>query len=170
MKSKLADYEDAFNNVPKLKAIFLFFFSKPDFLRLSVKHDIGLNLSIGNKRERFVEGQYRPDERQETDLASKRTDYLRRSLLHSFSHGMVTVLSAIYIGALLSEAFGAPLLKITRGLQVVGAGLLLWATLWELGWGFRSWVGESLPERVHRWIFRGFYILGTFCLFLSVTW
>jgi hypothetical protein len=69
---------------------------------------------------------------------------------------MVTVLSAIYIGALLSEAFGAPLLKITRGLQVVGAGLLLWATLWELGWGFRSWVGESLPERVHRWIFRGF--------------
>ena len=46
-------------------------------------------------------------------------------------------------------------------LQVVGACLLLWGTLFIRGWEIQTHCGVTLTERVNQWIYRILYCLGT---------
>jgi hypothetical protein len=53
-------------------------------------------------------------------------------------------------------------------LQVVGAAILLWATLFVRGWDIQTMGGVSLTERVNQWIYRLLYCLGTTVIVVSL--
>jgi len=55
-------------------------------------------------------------------------------------------------------------------LQVVGAGILLWATLAVRGWDVQTFSGATLTERVNQWIYRGLYCISTALLVMTVVW
>ena len=57
---------------------------------------------------------------------------------------------------------------MTVGLQLVGALLLLWGTLFVRGWEIQTWSGVRLPERVNRWIYRSQYFIGTAVIVFSL--
>lgn len=46
-------------------------------------------------------------------------------------------------------------------LQIAGAFLLLWGTLFVRGWDIQTGCGVTLAERVNQWLYRGLYCLGT---------
>ena len=68
------------------------------------------------------------------------------------------------LGAVSGQATGA----LVRGLQVLGATVLLWATLFVRGWDIQSIGGVTLTERVNRWIYRLLYCLGTAAIVASL--
>ena len=45
--------------------------------------------------------------------------------------------------------------------QVIGAGLLLWGTLFVRGWEIQSSSGVQFAERVNQWLYRTLYCIGT---------
>ncbi|MCB2071684.1 MAG: hypothetical protein KDF67_19690, partial [Ottowia sp.] len=46
-------------------------------------------------------------------------------------------------------------------IQIVGAGMLLWGTLFVRGWEIETWSGVSLTERVNQWLYRTLCCVGT---------
>ena len=54
--------------------------------------------------------------------------------------------------------------------KVVGAMLLLWATLAVRGWQIQTFSGTTLTERVNQWIYRFLYCLGTALVVLTLGW
>lgn len=68
-------------------------------------------------------------------------------------------------GYLSGKAFGwvsgGTTAVLVRGLQIVGATVLLWATLFVRGWDIQTFGGVTLTERVNRWIYRLLYCFGT---------
>lgn len=83
---------------------------------------------------------------------------------------LVWVLGSIAAGYLGGKAFGAatgsPSARLVAALQVFGATVLLWATLFVRGW--ESWGGVTLTERVDRWMYRLLYCLGTAAIVASL--
>jgi hypothetical protein len=51
--------------------------------------------------------------------------------------------------------------RVVGSLQIIGATLLLWATLFVRGWDIQTIGGVTLTERVNQWIYRFLYCLGT---------
>ena len=167
----MEDFEKAYKKVNVAKAVFLFLFSPSNFIRMSKDHDISLTLTRENDlRKKFKEGTYQPDEKRYSETARERTKKLRSSLFRSGMCVILSILLAILTGRCLYNTIGPSPKSISSLLQVLGAGVILWATLWELGWNLRSWGGETLPERLHSWLFRLYYVVGTYSLLLSVSW
>jgi hypothetical protein len=54
-------------------------------------------------------------------------------------------------------------------LQVVGAGLLLWGTLFVRGWEVLSFSGVQLTELVNQWLYRALYCVGTAVIVYSLS-
>jgi len=93
---------------------------------------------------------------------------LRRAVWES----LVWVLSSIaagYIGGRLLGTFSVQATgALIQALQVLGATVLLWATLFVRGWDIQSWDGVTLTERVNRWIYRMLYCYGTTAIVASM--
>ena len=53
-------------------------------------------------------------------------------------------------------------------LQVVGASLLLWATLFVRGFEIQTYAGVTLTERVNQWLYRFMYCVGTLLIVYSL--
>lgn len=53
-------------------------------------------------------------------------------------------------------------------LQIVGASVLLWGTLFIRGWEIQSYGGVTLTERVNQWIYRTQYCIGTVLVVYSL--
>ena len=53
-------------------------------------------------------------------------------------------------------------------LQVVGASLLLWGTLFVRGWEIQSFSGVLFSERVNQWLYRFLYCIGTAIIVYSL--
>lgn len=152
----------------KFGAVVRFLFAPERFIARSVPHDSEGSLAGGyNKdlRAAHAAGTYRPEPVLESN-ARQRTKALRRSLFQSGLAVLGTIVAAFVVGWSIRQfgSFGGA----TGALQVAGAAILLWATIWELGWEAKSIGGNTLVERVHSWIFRGLYVVGTFLLFLSL--
>jgi hypothetical protein len=82
------------------------------------------------------------------------------------------VLGSIALGYLSGKAFGrisgpGPT-RLLATLQIVGATVLLWATLFVRGWDIQTIGGVTLTERVNRWIYRLLYCLGTAAIVASL--
>ena len=110
----------------------------------------------------------------------ERKSYLER---HESRHGARTVRAA-FLGSLglvlLSGAIGFAAARLIGAtgrcvaaedvawLQVVGASLLLWGTLFIRGWEIQTYCGVSLTERVNQWLYRGLYCIGTTVIVYSL--
>lgn len=53
-------------------------------------------------------------------------------------------------------------------LQIAGAMLLLWGTLFIRGWEIQTLGGVTLTERVNKWIYRSLYCAGTAMIICSL--
>ena len=53
-------------------------------------------------------------------------------------------------------------------LQVCGASILLWGTLFVRGWEIQSYAGVLFSERVNQWLYRFLYCLGTSIIVFSL--
>jgi hypothetical protein len=58
----------------------------------------------------------------------------------------------------------------TTILQLTSATLILTATLAVLAWEIQSYVGQTLPEKVNRWLYRTLYVVGTYLFIVSLAW
>lgn len=74
------------------------------------------------------------------------------------------------VGFVLGPSVGPASPRQITWLQVIGASLLLWGTLFVRGWEIETWKGQTLIERVNRWIYRALYCMGTSILVASLTW
>jgi hypothetical protein len=59
--------------------------------------------------------------------------------------------------------------SMVRGLQITGATILLWATLFVRGWDIQTWGGETPTERVNRWLYRSLHCIGTAIIVASLS-
>ena len=55
-------------------------------------------------------------------------------------------------------------------LQIIGACMLLWGTLFVRGWEIQTYSGVVLTERVNQWLYRFLYCVGTAVLVGSLAW
>jgi hypothetical protein len=74
------------------------------------------------------------------------------------------------VGRLGGHVFGLASAHAILTLQIVGASVLLWGTLFVRGWEIQTGHGETLIERVNQWLYRLLYCAGTGLLVASLTW
>jgi hypothetical protein len=163
--------EAVLRNLSVTKAVVLFLFRKQRFLHLSTKHDIAQSvLGPEDLRKAYSEGKYTPNENYTRQLAEDRTSELRASLCQAFLWVLGSTLISSGVGFALQLKFGVCPQWLSSLLQLTGVAIILWATIWELGWNVRSMDGNTLPERVHQWVFRLMYIIGSSFFFLAYVW
>ena len=90
---------------------------------------------------------------------------LFRSLFHVFLSLAVSLISAIEA----EKFFGAISPTVSVVLQMLGAFILLGATLWQIG-NAASACGEWLAEKIHNFLFRLLYCFGTYLLGFAICW
>lgn len=89
-----------------------------------------------------------------------------KSLLLVLSSGAVGYVAGLALGA----AKGCASANLVSWLQIVGASLLLWGTLFIRGWEIQTYGGVTFTERVNQWIYRALYCAGTAVLVCSLAW
>jgi hypothetical protein len=138
-----------------LKAVFLLLFRPREFERLAEEH--------GAKE------QQRAPRRERTRIqTSGRT--VREGLVMSLLLVLAAILAGWFTGRLLDSWYGPAPSAANAGLQFVGIGILLWATLGKQGWNLQTWGSRTLPELVDRWVYRVLYVAGSYALLLTVSW
>lgn len=86
---------------------------------------------------------------------------VRRALWTSLILVLCSILVGYGAGATLRSLGSPATSKLVGGLQVAGATLVLWATLFVRGWDIQTIGGVTLTERVNQWLYRSLYCLGT---------
>ena len=129
----------------------------------------------GNARAAAYEREMSHEERQriikhEEEQKHKRYVLVRRALVQSALVVVGAVGLGWLIGSILEDILGCSLAAINNALQIVGAGVLLWGTLFARGWDIQTIGGESLTERVNRWIYRALSFIGTAVFFCAIFW
>jgi hypothetical protein len=86
-------------------------------------------------------------------------------LQRAFWVSLMLVLCSVFVGyvagKMTATVTGTATPRLIGFLQIVGATLLLWATLFVRGWDIQTIGGVTLTERVNQWIYRFLYCLGT---------
>jgi hypothetical protein len=96
---------------------------------------------------------------------------IRSTLFSSFVVVAGSVAAAFVSGAILQALSIIKSSGWNIGLQVIGIGVLLWATLARVDpTAIQTWDGGTLPERVDLWLYRFLYIIGSYALTLSLIW
>lgn len=153
------------------KAILLFLFNRRAFECLATEHDVASSITgARDLREAYIAGAYRPDVGYIQNLVEFRTTTLRRSFFLSGVAVAAVGIASGLAGFLLYTVKGLSPVWLSVLLQALGVGTILWATLWELGWNVRSMEGHTLPERVHQWLFRLMYSVGSALFFFAYAW
>jgi len=73
-------------------------------------------------------------------------------------------------GLVAGKVFGVASPSLISTLQVTGACILLWGTLFVRGWEIQTYKGHTLIERVNQWLYRALYCTGTAVLVASLIW
>ena len=105
------------------------------------------------------------DVRQESKMQT-----IYKALLWSALTVILTGVASWVFAWLLSRYSILPTQPVLNWLQYGGIGILLWATLAKQGWNIQTWGGKTTAEKADQWVFRILYVVGSFCLFLSVMW
>ena len=95
---------------------------------------------------------------------------LRHALVSSFLAVLLSGLAGYVIGWLLSNVWSSPPSTAIAVIQVIGALVLLWGTLFIRGWEILSFAGVTFTERSNQWIYRSLYCLGTALVVISLVW
>ncbi|MDA8137365.1 MAG: hypothetical protein M0036_01825 [Desulfobacteraceae bacterium] len=97
-----------------------------------------------------------------------------RIINYAFWSSFLLILLFSMIGALagytLSCALGVPSRGVISFLQILGASLLLWGTLFIRGFEIVTFDTVSLTERVNQWLYRAMYCFGTSLIIMSLVW
>jgi hypothetical protein len=90
----------------------------------------------------------------------------------AFWCSLLLMIASVAIGYILGEVIdkllGSVPKTVIRSLQITGAMLLLWGTLFVRGWEIQSYGGVTLSERVNKWIYRALYCIGTTIIVCSL--
>ena len=150
--------------VNKVKAIFLFLFMPKSFNRLAVEYHEQYVIETKTKYG-GVWIEFNKEESAKNNL--KQASRLRLTLLESAGIVFVAMGASILVAYLVIKlwCWSNPLLIMS--LQLVGGFIILGVTLWEIS-SAASASGEWLAEKVHNWVFRLLYSLGTFFLGVGV--
>lgn len=109
-------------------------------------------------------------------LESQENDSEHRAVkVHkAFRSSFILIISfsvlGVLIGSILQYVYGAPSKYSINLLQIIGAGLLLWGTLFVRGFEIQSYVSVTLSERVNQWLYRALYCIGTTIIICSLSW
>jgi hypothetical protein len=109
------------------------------------------------------------EENQRSELV-RRAKIVRRALWRSF---LLVVASAVVggsVGLLMGRVVGCPPAWLINWLQIAGAGIVLWATLFVRGWEIQTFGGETLVEQANQWIYRALQFVGTVVLAGALCW
>lgn len=149
-------------------AMFLFLFSPGRYQQLAARHNIAINLESPDLGLKYKEGTYCPDMLEFLSHALQSSIKLRSSLSKSFASVFITFLIAVLVGYFGgSIAFSLPI-SWHKMINVFAGFLLTWSTLFELGWGLRTWKGEALHELVHSLLFKFLFISGSLLLMIAL--
>jgi hypothetical protein len=96
--------------------------------------------------------------------------HVRQALGKSFLTVAASGVLGWVVGRLMVSVVGCAAASLIGGLQVTGAGILLWGTLFVRGWDIQTWGGQSLTERVNQWLYRALYFAGTTILVCAIAW
>ena len=143
-----------------------------EFVRRSVQHDVAFEFEKNPDLLKTYPDRALPPDRARNfeDLAWERTRKIRAAFFVAFLSTVMAILAGVVVGTTLGTIAGKPSGVTVAILQVAGAGIILAATLAVLGWEIQSYKGQTLPEKVNRWLFRAQYWLGTFLLVVSLAW
>lgn len=97
-------------------------------------------------------------------------DEVRRGIVTSLILVLVATAVGFIVGAAVGRMSGPSGAPLADGLQVVGIGILLWATLGKQGWDIQTFDGRTVPEVLNRWVYRSLYVLGSIVLAAAVGW
>ncbi len=111
-------------------------------------------------------------ERERFAQQSAGSEHAALKVRRAFWGSLKWVLSAcaigFFAGRLFRAVFGPAAQQVVPTLQLVGATLLLWGTLFVRGWDIQTIGGSTLTERVNRWIYRLMYCFGTAVIVASL--
>jgi len=93
---------------------------------------------------------------------------LRRAIWESLVWVLSSIAVGYVVGTFLGTVNGGATAALVRILQIFGATILLWATLFVRGWDIQTIGGVTLTERVNRWIYRLLYCLATAAIVASL--
>jgi|GEM_PF-2244280 len=152
-------------NPSSIKAVCLAVFRPRAFVDYATLHDSTKAKEAYGGRELTSQ-----DIEYSRNLAAERLRTLRSSLGWAWLLTVFAVACGLVVGCILQSRIGVASSRVVSLLQLVGASIILAATLALLGWEIQSMKGNTLPERVNQWLFRFQYWVGTFLFVLSVAW
>lgn len=95
---------------------------------------------------------------------------VRRAFIYSLLLVLLSGGIGFGMGLALGTMIGCPAPKLVSWLQIAGAGLLLWGTLFVRGWEIETFCGVTFTERVNQWLYRALYCGGTAVVVCSLSW
>jgi len=98
------------------------------------------------------------------------TCLLRRELFLSFAKIIFIVIIGTIVGTGCFLLFGKPGKILINILQILGAVFILHGTLFLRGWEIQTFDGETLFEKMNRWIYRFLISFGTFIIVMALSW
>ena len=124
--------------------------------------------------KRFIEEQKKDDEErknfpQPPPPRGHNIFRIRRAFWISLLLVVVSIISGYALGCTINYLFGCFEKTIINVLQIIGAFILLCATLFVRGWDIQSFGGVTLAERVNQWIYRSLYFVGTAIIVFSLS-
>lgn len=133
--------------------------------RVSIGKAVWLSVLLVVAPERFAAEEARDDEWRKNHpsgrTARRKVQIIRAALAASLFLVAVSGGVGYGIGALTQVAGWCFSAGGVAWLQVAGASVLLWGTLFVRGYEITSWGGVTYSERVNQWIYRTMYCVGT---------
>lgn len=124
-----------------------------------------LSLLLLFSPSKFIEAQNRDNEQLKITNAGKDKEpsvfAVRRAFFVSLRLVLLSGIFGFGCGFLLGNLLIYVSPKVVVWLQIIGACLLLWGTLFVRGWEVQTYGGLTLTERVNHWIYRFLYCVGT---------
>ena len=120
----------------------------------------------------FIAAESKKAEHQDgpSEVAKHAAFVIQRAFWTSLLMVIGSAFVGVVVGLLLNIATGCTTTSVIRWLQVAGAGILLWGTLFVRGWEIATYSGDTSSERVNQWLYRGLHCIGTAIIVLSLTW
>jgi len=114
-----------------------------------------------------------PNKLEKTEIAKGTSEPSVKIITHAFWSSLIFIIASIALGyaiaQLLNWILQGSIDILTRNLQILGAVILLWATLFVRGWDIQTFNGSNITEKVNKWIFRFLYCLGTVIIVTSLS-
>lgn len=121
---------------------------------------------------RFIEAEQQDIAERNNYVGGEKPIHRAYLVRRAFHLSLLLVLLSAAIGwcaAKVVASFGrCATTETTMWLQVAGASLLLWGTLFIRGWEIQTFSGVVFTERVNQWLYRFLYFTGTAVVVYSI--